>query len=282
MAVGMIAFLTFVFFTAFALPVIKVVVSSVLVNDTAAENGVHFSLAGYIGILENKMVFQGLKNSILYTAVGTLISTIATVLSAYALSRPDFRTAEFLTLLFVFTNYFSGGFVPTYLLVKQLGLLNSMWSLILPSALSVYNLLLLKSYFRNKIPMELYDAARIDGCGHWKYLCLIVLPFSMSYIGVIAFFFAVSYWNAYFNASIYITDMDKLPLTNILRELLIKNQESLALQRGVVTDTGISLVQQARLMEYALVVIASAPMIVLLLVIRKVFKNQDLMGGIKM
>ncbi len=280
-----VAFLTclsIIFFAIFAIPVIKVIVSSLVVTDITTERGIRFTVAGYRGIFKNRMVFQGFKNSILYTTVGTLISIIATVLSAYVLSRPDFRMASFIRFLFIFTNYFSGGFIPTYLLVKKLGLLNSMWSLIFPSAISVYNLFLLESYFRNKIPSEFYDAARIDGCGHWKYLLKIVLPFSMSYIGVIIFFFAVSYWNAYFNASIYITEMDKLPLTNILNELLIKNRESLALQSGVITDNSISLIQQVQLMEYVLIVIDSAPMIILLFIIRKIFKNQDLMGGVKM
>lgn len=268
------------FLIAFTFPVVQVIISSFFVKNSSSPIGITFSLDGYAAILNNPMVLRAFLNSVVYTTVGTAFSIVVTILTAYVISRPDFRLARYVTLMFIFTNYFSGGFIPTYLLVKSLGLLNSMWSLILPSAVSVYNVLLLESYFRNHVPMEMYDAARIDGCGHWRYLLKIVLPLSSSFIAILAFFYAVSYWNSYFNASIYITDMDKLPLPNILKEMLISNRELMLTLGGNLTDSGITVVQQSMLFEYALIVFASVPMIVLLLIVRKASKNYDSSGGI--
>lgn len=274
--------IAFVFMIAFAFPVFQVIASSFLVGNANSVLGVTFSLDGYKAILENSAVLQGFANSVLYTTVGTLFSVIVTVLSSYVISRPEFRMGKVVTFLFVATNYFSGGFIPTYLLVKNLGLLNSMWALILPSAVSVYNVLMLQSYFKKEVPSELYDAARMDGCGHWGYLLRIVLPMTKSFVALIGFFYAVSYWNSYFNASIYITDADKLPLPNILKELLLTNQESLIMQGGTLTEGGITAVQQSRLLEHALIVVAAAPMIILLFFIRKSFKNGNSTGGVVM
>ncbi len=250
-----------------------VMLSSVLVKDTNSFGGIKFSLDGYKMIFTNEKVLRGFCNSILYTVVGTAVSLTMTILSAYVMSRPDFRMSKLIFIVFTGSNFVNGGLVPTYLLVRNLNLLNSMWALILPSAISVYNVIMLMSYFKNKVPSELYDAARLDGCGHWKYLISIVIPLTLSFIAVIAFFYAVSYWNSYFNASIYITESAKLPLQNVLKQMLISNRESLLLQGGIVTESGITAVQRSKLFEYALIIFSSAPMIILLMFIRKSFKN---------
>lgn len=188
---------------------------------------------------------------------------------AYVLSQPQFKLSKFFAMLFTFTIYFGGGMIPTFLVVKQVGLLNTMWSLILPSCMSVYNIYLLRAHFQNKIPIELQRAAMLDGCGHWRYLLKVVLPISAPFLSVIAFYYVVSYWNSYFTAMIYISDLDKLPLASILNNILIKNQDI-----GQSSLNG-ATVEQKRMMEYATIVFSSAPVLVCFAILRKHFRGEN-------
>lgn len=273
------------FFVVFAYPVMYVLVSSIS-TDSMSEglslipNSV--SVEGYKAVLLDPTIVRGFVNSVVYTTVGTLVSLAVTVLFAYVLSRPKFKNAKFITMALVFTLYFSGGMIPTYLVVKNLGLLNSMWSLILPSCISVYNIFLVKSYFTNKIPQELYDASLIDGCGHWRFLLRIVLPMSSSFLMVIALFFVASYWNSYFMATIYITDMDKLPLANVLNNILIKNQSS-SLDSGFFSSNlNPDSVQRKQLIEYALIVVSSLPVVCFFIATRKHLGEDKTSDSVKM
>lgn len=271
--VTIIGTLNVIFLILFFFMVGYIVLSSFVVRDSSAPLGIKISLDGFQAIFENDKVKRGFLNSVVYTTVGVAASTVVTVALAFALSRPEFRMAKRIYNVFAYSSCFGAGLVPLYLIVKNLGLLNSMWSLILPGIVSVYNVFLLQSYFRNNIPSEIIDAAKIDGCGYFRCLQFIAVPMALSFIGLIAFFYAVSYWGAYFNASIFITESSKLPLQNVLREMLITNRELLATQGGTLTDSGITLVQQSRLFEYALIVFSTTPMIILLALIRKNLKN---------
>lgn len=260
-----------VFFISFIYPAIYVLVSSVstmAMRDAGSLIPNKISFDGYKAVFESEMIWNGFKNSVLYTTVGTLVSLTVTVLTAYPMSRPYFHMEKYIQVIFIFTMYFSGGMLPTYLLVKQLGLINSMWSLILPSCISVYNIYLLRSHFKSKIPQELFDAARIDGCGHWRFLIKVAIPISTSFLVIIAFFYMISYWNSYFNAMIYITDVNKLPLANILNNLLIKNQN---INFGIVSanNSGMSTAERSQLLEYALIVVSSLPIIVVVVLFKK-------------
>lgn len=289
-SVSDIIFLTFctalliLFFVVFMYPIAYVVVSSI--STPSMRDGLSLmpnsiSFEGYKAILQDKTIIRGFLNSLLYTSVGTVVSLSVTVLTGYTLSRDEFKSKNFITVLFVITLYFNGGMIPTYLVVKKLGLLNSMWSLILPSCISVYNIFLTKAHFANKIPKSLYDAAQMDGCGHWRFLLKVALPMSTSFLMVIALFFAVSYWNSYFNSMIYITDLEKLPLANVLNNILIKNQTTL--ESGVFSSNIDEIsAQRKQLIDYSLIVFSSLPVMLMFAISKKHIQKGDITGKSKL
>ncbi len=238
-------------------------------------------LDGYISIFEDITILRALVNSIVYTIVGVIVSTTMTVFCAYPLSISDFFTGKYMANFLIFTLYFNGGMIPTYLLVKSLGLLDSMWALILPSCISVNSIMLLTASFQKNNSKELFAAASLEGCGHWRYLFKILIPLSKPTILMIAFYSAVSYWNSYFEALIYISDSDKWPLSLVLRNILIENQELISSSN--INNSLISFAEKAELIEYALIVISSAPMLIMSIWINKesgVNKKQKNMRGI--
>ena len=289
-SVSDIIFLTFctalliLFFVVFMYPIAYVVVSSI--STPSMRDGLSLmpnsiSFEGYKAILQDKTIIRGFLNSLLYTSVGTVVSLSVTVLTGYTLSRDEFKSKNFITVLFVITLYFNGGMIPTYLVVKKLGLLNSMWSLILPSCISVYNIFLTKAHFANKIPKSLYDAAQMDGCGHWRFLLKVALPMSTSFLMVIALFFAVSYWNSYFNSMIYITDLEKLPLANVLNNIRIKNQTTL--ESGVFSSNIDEIsAQRKQLIDYSLIVFSSLPVMLMFAISKKHIQKGDITGKSKL
>src|SRR5690625_1138967 len=180
-----------------------------------------FTLESYSKIINFNDVWMGYKNTIIYVTVGTLINLIMTTLGAYPLSRKDFFGRNIITALLVFTMFFSGGMIPTYLVVKSLGLTNTMWAMVLPSAISVYNLIIMRTFFQS-IPYELQESATIDGASDFQILARIILPLSKPILAVMTLFYAVTHWNAFFDALIYLTNRNKYPLQLILREILIQ------------------------------------------------------------
>lgn len=162
------------------------------------------TLEGYKAVFENQDIWKGYLNAILYTVVNTVVAMLVTILCAYPLSRMDFKAGKVIMKLCVFTMYFSGGLIPTYLWVRSLGLINSMWSIVLTTMLNVYNMIVMNTYFRTQIPGELRDSSQVDGCGEWRYLVQIVLPLSGEVLGVVALYYAVARWNAYFDSLIYL------------------------------------------------------------------------------
>lgn len=238
-----------------------------------------FSLEGYKAVFEYRDIWVSYKNSFVYTFVGTALAMFVTVLCAYPLSRSDFKQGKVALGLCVFTMYFSGGLIPTFLNIRSLGLINTMWSFLLPSTLSVYNMLVVRTYFRSQIPGELRDSAQIDGCGEWRYLVQIVLPLSGSVLGVVALYYGVARWNAYFDSMIYLQDRAKLPLQNILREILIVNTSVAEL--GINAEAEAVAAERAELLKYSIIVLASLPMMMIYPFVQKSFVKGVMVGSVK-
>lgn len=241
---------------------------------------VGFNIEGYRAVFRHPRIMSGFANSFFYVSVGTIVNVTLTVLAGYPLSRKDFVDKNLFMGLFVFTFMFNGGLIPTYLLVRSLGLLNTRAALILPLAIGAWNVIITRTYFKTTIPNELLEAAQMDGCKDFRFLWSVVLPLSGPIIAVITLFYAVQHWNQFFQALIYLRDEGKYPLQLILREILVENQVS-----AEMTDMDIDsllLRQQLReLLKYSLIVVASAPMLILYPFIQKYFVKGIMIGSLK-
>ncbi|MEF3304751.1 carbohydrate ABC transporter permease [Paenibacillus sp. GYB003] len=237
------------------------------------------TVVGYEKIFQNSEILSGYLNTIVYTVVGTAINLAMSIAAAYPLSRRDFFGRNWIAAMMVFTMFFSGGMVPTYLLVKQLGMLNSMWALLIPSAVSVYNILIMRTFFQSGIPYEMQEAAAMDGCSNLSTLTRIVLPLSMPIIAVMILFYSVGHWNSYFSALIYLTDRDKYPLQLFLREILIQGQMQEML--GIGDDTQAKIVMEGEAIKYAVVIVANLPVLLLYPFLQKYFVKGVMIGAIK-
>jgi putative aldouronate transport system permease protein len=235
------------------------------------------SLKAYRAVFENEDIMTGYKNTILYTVVGTAVNLIMTIAGAYPISRKDFKGRRILILFFTFTMFFSGGLIPSYLVNTTLGLNNNFWVMILPGAISVWNMFIMRAFFQNGIPGELQEAAFIDGCSNIGILFRIVLPLSAPILSVMLMYYGVGHWNAYFTAFIYFRDREKFPLQLILREILIKNDMDQMME-------GETLVTQELLSEgikYAVIVVASVPVLLLYPFLQKYFVKGVMVGALK-
>jgi putative aldouronate transport system permease protein len=237
---------------------------------------VDFTLEGYKKIMENDSLWVGYKNTIIYMVVGTIVNVAITITGAYPLSRKDLFGRNAVMFLITFTMFFSGGLIPTYLLVKKLGLINSMWALILPGAVSVWNLIITRTFFQYTIPEELREAAVMDGCTDFKFFLRVVMPLSKAIVAVLVLFYAVSHWNAFFSALIYFRDESKYPLQLILRNILIQNevQETMNLDQGASS-------QLAESIKYGVIIIASLPVLILYPFVQKYFVKGVMIGSLK-
>ena len=237
------------------------------------------SLVGYQRILQDARIGSGYVNSILYTLGSTLIGVTTTVMAGYSFSRSDLVGRKVLMLLYVFTMYFSGGLIPTYLVVKQLGLMGSPWVVILLGSVSVYNIIIARSFFTNNIPPELFEAASIDGCGNGRFFVSMVVPLSKSIIAVLALYYAVAQWNGYFNALVYLNRQEQYPLQLILREILISSQ---MVQADVSDLDAIQEMQRiAATVKYGVIVVASVPMLMIYPLVQKYFVKGVMIGSVK-
>jgi len=237
------------------------------------------SFVGYERIFGNREILTGYGNTVLYTVVGTSINLLMTILAAYPLSRKDFAGRQVITWFIVFTMFFSGGLIPTYLLVKNLGLINTMWALILPGAVSVWNIIIMRTFFQSSIPGEIQESAAIDGCSNTQTLIRIVLPLSAPIIAVMVLFYAVGHWNAYFSALIYLNDRGKYPLQLFLREILIKSEvDQMA---GSMTTNTQAYLMEAEAIKYAIVIVANLPVLLLYPFLQKYFVKGIMIGAIK-
>ena len=240
---------------------------------------VAFTLQGYERVFQEKMLWIGYRNSLIYMVVGTLISTMLTITGAYALSRKDLPGRNVITGLLVFTMFFSGGIIPLYLIVRSLKLLDSMWALILPGAISMSNLIIARTFFANNIPTGLLDAARIDGCNNIRFFFRIALPLSKPIIAVIALYYAIGLWNDYFNAMIYIKTRTNYPLQLFLREILISSQTSSAMTGDVLEQELLAQLQE--IIKYTLIVVGSVPLLVIYPFLQKYFVQGVMIGSLK-
>ncbi|MFB7813944.1 carbohydrate ABC transporter permease [Paenibacillus chitinolyticus] len=234
---------------------------------------------GYTKIFQNNEILTGYLNTIVYTVVGTAINLILSVAAAYPLSRKDFAGRNAISALMVFTMFFSGGMVPTYLLVKNLGMLNTMWALVIPGAVSVYNIIIMRTFFQSSIPGEMQEAASIDGCSNLGILWKIVLPLSMPIIAVMILFYSVGHWNSYFSGLMYLTDRDKYPLQLFLREILIQGQMQEML--GVGDDSHARNVMEGEAIKYAVVIVANLPVLMLYPFLQRYFVKGVMIGSVK-
>lgn len=236
------------------------------------------SLEGYVSVFEYSYIWSGYLNSAVYTVIGTALAMAMTILCAYPLSRDDFPAGKVCMGLCVFTMYFSGGLIPTYIWIKKLGLMNTMWAFLLPGSLSVYNMIVMRTSFRTQIPKDLHESAQIDGCGEWRYLLQIVLPLSGAVLAVVALYYAVARWNSYFSEMIYLQDRSMLPLQNILREIMIVNTSN---QLYANVEAQARAEERAELVKYSMIVIASLPMMILYPFVQKFFVKGVMLGSVK-
>ena len=237
------------------------------------------TLEGYNAVFSHRNVLTGYRNTIFYTLAGTAINVVITVLCAYPLSRRDMPMRGFFMFLFVFTMFFSGGLIPTYLLVNSLGMVNTVWSLLIPGAMSVYNMIITRTFFQNTVPKELLEAAQIDGCSDARYFFNILLPLSQAVISVIALYYAVGHWNSYFNALIYVRDARLQPLQLTLRSILLSTRVSL--NEFEDPDLLAGKVGLEFLVKYALIVVSSAPIMCLYPFVQKFFAKGVMLGSVK-
>ena len=237
-----------------------------------------FTLKAYTMVFENEDIWRGFLNSCFYTLSGTTISVILTIVAAYPLSRPKLPGRNLFMMAILFTMYFNGGMVPTYLLVRDLGMYDSIWALLIPAAISTYNLIVAKTFFENSIPEELYESARLDGCGNIQMLLKIVIPLSKAIIAVLILYYAVGIWNAYFDALIYLKDDNKYPLQIILRNILLLGQTE---QMGT-NDVGMAeKIKMAEAIKYSAIVVSSVPMLIIYPFVQKYFVKGVMIGAVK-
>ena len=236
------------------------------------------TLEGYARIFSYDSLFVGYKNTILYTLIGTSINVVMTVTAGYALSRRELVGRNVMMMGVMFTMIFSGGMIPNYLLVRSLGLYNTMWALILPGAVSTWNLIVCRTFFQQTIPDELREAAELDGCGDTAFFLRVVLPLSSSIIAVMVLFYAVSHWNSYYNALIYLSSTAKYPLQLVLRNILIVNTLD-----DMVNDVATQAAQQRMgdLIKYGMIIVSSLPLLILYPFLQKYFVQGVMIGAIK-
>lgn len=235
---------------------------------------------GYEKIFAYRSLWMGYKNSLIYMVLGTTINLVVTIPSAYALSRKDFVGRGLLLKLFAFTMFFSGGLVPSYIINTSLGLQNNLWAMILPGALSVWNLMIARTFFESTLPLELLDAAHIDGCNDFYFFFKMAIPLSKALLAVIALYYAVGHWNGYFHALIYLNDEDMFPLQLVLRNLLIINQ----VKSSSMTSDLQNMADKIRLAEqlkYGIIVVSSLPLLILYPFLQRFFTKGVLVGSIK-
>lgn len=279
--------LTLVFLVV-AYPLYFVIISSVS-DPIAVSNGevtfypIGFTLDGYREVFKTNTVVRGFLNSLLYTVCGVSVNLLVTLPTGYALSRKDFALKKFVTFFYMLTMFIGGGMMPTYLIVKQTGLLNSMWALIIPGAMGVYNMIVAKTFFSTNIPLELMEAAKLDGCGNTRFFFHIVLPLSGAITAILVLYYGQGHWNSYFSALLYINDREKWPLQLELRNILLLNTNTMT--KEFITEE--MRKEQARrealanMMKYSLIIISSIPMLIVYPFVQKHFVKGVMIGSVK-
>lgn len=269
---------------AVLIPLIYVIIASVtdptyLVNNGISLNPAKWMLDGYKRVLKDGSLLLGFKNSLVYSVLFAFISVIVTLLVAYPLSREGFVGKKFIMSIFVFTMFFGGGLIPTYLLVKNLNMLDTMWSIVLPGAVNVWNIILCRTYFQG-IPKELREAAIVDGSSDIQYFFKILLPLCKPIIAVLALWQFVAQWNSFFDAMMYLKSASLQPLQIILRSILVQMQPNPGMLSDTAQDTA-QRQQMSELVKYACIVISSLPLMLMYPFFQKYFEKGVMVGSIK-
>ena len=237
------------------------------------------SLEGYSLVFESGDIWRGYGNTLFYTFFGTLINVVLTVMIAYPLSRKDFAGRNVIMFVVTFTMMFSGGIIPTFLLVRSLGILNTRWAMLLPNAITVWNVIITRTYFQTSIPGELLESAQLDGCSNTRFILTVVVPLSGAIVAVITLFYAVMHWNTFFSALIYLRDSKLYPLQIILRAILLENQIDYTIVTNLEQEEARQMI--AALLKFALIVVASVPVLVVYPFVQKYFVQGVLIGALK-
>lgn len=268
---------------AIAIPILFVIASS-FSSPSAVSAGkvflwpVDFSLVGYQVIFQSPNIMKAFLNSVAYTLVGTIVSVTLTMLAGYPLARTDLKIRGVVMFLFTVTMFFSGGMIPTYLVVSKLGLIDSFWAMIIPSAMGVWNVILIKTYVQSSIPTEIFESASIDGCSDWKYFTSMVIPLSKPIIAVMVLLYAVGKWNDFFSGLLYLNDVNKQPLQLLLRNVLVQN-DSIGMAMNLAQQ--MNRQELKTLLQYSLIIVSSVPVMLLYPFIQKYFVKGIMMGSIK-
>ena len=264
-----------------AYPLYFIIIASLSDSRLVASGQVYlypkgFTLAGYEVVFNDSRIWTGYRNTLFYASVGTFISMAVTIPAAFALSRKDFYLRKVFMTFFIITMFVRGGLIPTYINLKKFGMINSVWAILVPFCLSVYNMIIARTFFESSIPQELHDAARIDGCGMNQFFFQIVLPLSKAMLSVITLYYLVGKWNEYFNPLVYLNDAAKQPLQVVLREILIRNQ---AFESGL--SGGDAAQQVADLIKYAVIIVSTAPLLIIYPFLQKYFEKGVMIGSVK-
>lgn len=265
-------------------PIIYIVSASFSSSVAVAEGAVwlwpvNFSLEAYKAVLDYKDIWLGYRNTIFYVVVGTLLNVAMAMICAYPLARKNLWGRNVISFVFSFTMWFGGGMIPGYLLIKSLGMLDTPWALIIPGAMSVYNMIVARSFIQNNVPEELLEASQIDGCTDFQFFFRIVLPLSKAIIAVLTLWHAVGHWNSYFSAFLYITDKELYPLQIFLKEILVQSD----VNSEVVVDASeaVQMANLKNLLKYAVIVVSTVPLFTFYPFVQKHFVKGVTIGSVK-
>ena len=232
--------------------------------------------AGYVEAFDYPQLWNGYRNNIIYTVVGVIVALFATIPGAYALSRRDMAGRRGIMFLFTFTMFFNGGMIPLYLTIQNIHIYNTLWAIVLPIGVSVYNLIVCRSFFESNLPLELLEAAKLDGCSDFGFFFKIAIPLSSTIIAVMVLFYATGLWNMYFNALMYLQDQDKMPLQVVLKDLINSNQ----LMAG---SSGAEMAERQKLVDqlkYVIVTLAAFPLVIVYPFVQKYFAKGVMVGAV--
>ncbi|WP_300079303.1 carbohydrate ABC transporter permease [Propioniciclava sp.] len=239
-----------------------------------------FTMEGYQALLSDPSLLRGFGNSVLYTGVGTLVSVAIILMTGYALSRQDMPGRKFFMILFIITMFFDGGMIARYLVVRDLGLLNTMWAVILPGAVGVWNLIIARTFFEQNVPGELREAAQLDGANDFQFFFRMALPLTKPLIALMAMTHIVAYWNSYFDAMIYLNDETLYPLQLVLRNVLIQSQAAAGMDTGSI-DSYAAAQRLGELIKYGMIVITTVPLLIIFPFLQKYFVKGATLGALK-
>ena len=271
------------FLVAIIVPVIYIILASFIDPVTLQNKGLTFdfskwTMTAYERVMSNAQIWVGFRNALIYSVLFTAVSVVVTLLAAYPMSRADFKGRGFFNTIFIITMFFGGGLIPTYLLISNLGMLDTIWAILLPGAFSVWNMIIARTYYQG-IPQDLQEAAEIDGANEMVYFFKVLLPVCTPIIATIAMWQFVGMWNSYFDAMIYLNSASKQPLQLVLRSILIQNQP----EPGMVSDmqSTAERAQLAELLKYATIIISSLPLMIMYPFFQKYFDNGIMAGAVK-